>query len=215
MQQNEKNNIEVEIDNKIIIIYGKMRNWKTLLAGLIAYYDFQKRIYSNFQIYKGWKSVLNKYIETFQDVKNVRFSYTPGVICLDEWGINANSKDGFKESSRILHEALFYSWKVNCSILITAQRKNSIDINFRELADLIIECKKVWREKDGRPIFLVTRYQAKWDQLIFHSDYILDSIKFMRFMGITYDTLETSKMTNESEKKQLEDLSTFEVEDRS
>jgi hypothetical protein len=85
-------NISQEIDNKIIIIFGKMRNGKTLLAINVAL-EYYPRIYSNVNIYHEGKSILTSLLTDYRSIEAIRFSYTPGVIIIDESGINANSKD--------------------------------------------------------------------------------------------------------------------------
>lgn len=173
-----------------------MRNWKTLLGLSIAFSDFRPRIYSNFQIYQDWKSILNKHLKSYQEVERIRFSYTPWVIIIDEWWLNVNSKDWFKETSRIMQKVLFLAWKKNCSVIFIAQRYNSVDVNFRELADAIFECKKIPR-KNTYPFFIINKYKQKWIKFEYDWNYEFDIIKWMNYNRLSYNTLEESEMRNE------------------
>lgn len=194
--QNPYNNIDQDLDTKSIIIFWKPRNWKTLLACLMCANDY-KRIYSNFHIYRNWESIV-KYLKTHQAVANIGFSYEHGVIAIDEAGLNLNSKDWFSEQSRALHEVLFLSGKKNCDMITLAQRYESIDINFRVLASLILECTKIKRV-NGKPTFHVKKWKEKNGKKILDGQYIIDSISYMQALWITYDTLDASKMKREKE----------------
>lgn len=123
------------------------------------------------------------------------------MILIDEAGINLNSKDGFSDMSRLLHEVLFYSGKLNCSMIVTAQRYNSVDINFREMSDLIIEMHKVGRHREGYPTFRATRLKQYGVKLEHAGEYYIDSIGLMDNIGISYDTLEKSKIQKKEKKK--------------
>jgi hypothetical protein len=52
MEQNSSQNIEHDIDTNTFIVYGKMRNGKTLNAICMAL-DYYPRIYSNVNIYQN------------------------------------------------------------------------------------------------------------------------------------------------------------------
>lgn len=192
MEQSQSNNIEQEIDTNTFIVYGKMRNWKTLNAVCMAL-DFYPRIYSNVNIYKNGKSIVN-FIETYQQLKTLRFSYTPWVLIIDEAWLNANSKDTFSWDNRLLQEILFLIWKKNLSLIWIAQRFESIDINARVLADAIIEMKKIKR-KWKPPIFIAIKHKQKGSRLEWINSYYLDSISILKAYNITYNQLEESKMS--------------------
>jgi len=96
----------------------------------------------------------------------------------------------------MMHKVLFLAGKKNCSVIFIAQRYNSVDVNFRELADLILECRKIPR-KNTYPTFSVTRKKQQGNQLKYIESYEFDAIGFMKQMGLTYDTLETSTLASE------------------
>lgn len=192
----QKRNIVHEIDMKTIIIHWKMRQWKTITAIHMALDEkYNWRIYSNVDIYHYGKSIITKKIVDFTELDRIRFSYTHWLIIIDEAWINANSKDSFWETNRLLQKILFLAWKKNCSVMWIAQRYDSIDINARVLADIIIKVKKIRRWK-LHPTFILTRQRQKRLQLEFIQQYKLDVIWELKVIGITYDTLEESVMTN-------------------
>ena len=190
--QSPAQNINQDIDTNTIIVHWKMRNGKTLVSWCMAL-DFYPRIYCNFQIYRYNKSIVN-YITTYEQIKNIRFSYKAGVLVIDEAWLNANSKDTFSKDNRILQEVLFLIGKKNLSLIWIAQRYKSIDINARELADLIIEMKKI-RRKNKPPIFIATKQRQKGDRLIQITQYSIDTIGIFKALNITYNQLEESKLT--------------------
>ena len=71
----------------------------------------------------------------------------------------------------------------------------SIDVNARELADLIIKMKKIKRW-NHRPLFEVTRQKQNWNNLELVNIHRIDTIAIMKYDKLTYNTLETAKFTN-------------------
>jgi len=195
-EQSPAQNIQQEIDTTTMIIFWKMRNWKTLNA-ICIWLEYYPRIYSNVNIYqenkKGEKNSIVKYLKDYQSIRNIRFSYTPWILIIDEAGLNANSKDWQNKDNRILQEVLFLIWKRNLSLIWIAQRYESVDINARALVDLVLEMKKIKRGKK-HPIFIVTKKKQVWSQLKFITSYKLDSISIMNHYKISYDQLEESKL---------------------
>ena len=213
--QSPAQNITQEIDMMSFIFYWKMRSWKTLNAIRLALDDrYHGRIYSNVNIYRNEKNILikrdkddniiwNHKIESFDQLDKIRFSYTHGIILLDEAGINANSKDSHTLESRMLQKVLFLAGKKNCSVIWIAQRYESIDINARVLADIIIEVRKI-RRWEKHPIFQLTKQKQKFSRLEYIQRYEIDTITMNKIQGITYDTLEESVMDRRKKKKELE-----------
>lgn len=201
-------NINQEIDMKTIIIHGKMRQGKTVTAIHMSLDNrYNGRIYSNVDIYYNWTSILTKKITDFMELDRIRFSYTHWLMIIDEAGLNANSKDGFSETSRLLQKVLFLAGKKNCSVIWIAQRFESIDINARVLADIIVQVKKI-RRRDNHPTFKLIRQRQRRTQLERMYEFKLDVIGEMKEMWITYNTLEESVLVNKiatSEKKKVKE----------
>ena len=108
VEQKASQHIQVEIDMMTFIYYWKMRRGKTVNAIRLALDKrYNKRIYSNVDIFKNWKSIITKLITNTKELENIRFSYTHWIILIDEAWINANSKDTRSEDSRTLQKVLF------------------------------------------------------------------------------------------------------------
>lgn len=191
--QNKAQNIDVELDTKWIIIYWKQGAWKTATWILIAINDWPKRIYSNTPIYKNWK-LYNKVVQSIDDIKKIRFSYTPWVIIIDEAWINASSRNSMSDNNKMLSEILFLIRKINCSIIWIAQNFENIDVNARRLADLIIKMRKIRRYKK-HPLFIMRREKQIKNNLEYFWEIKVDTITILKKLNITYNTLESSKFT--------------------
>jgi hypothetical protein len=208
-EQRASENIDQELDTISSIIFWKQGGWKTTIALELAFENWEKRIYSNFSIFKNWKQI-NKQIEWIHTILNIRFSYTPWVIIIDEAGINANSKDTFNKDNRKLIETLFLARKFNCSFIWISQRFDSIDINARILADIIVEMVKIRRWK-LHPTFVAKRQKQKWAKLQLVNTHKIDTISIMKYDKLTYNTLEASRFTNWNEIKIRSDNKTWAI----
>jgi len=194
IKQKNSENINFELDTLGIIIYWKQGGGKTTIALELAYENRRKRIYSNFSIFLNWKQI-NRPIKGASDVTNIRFSKEPGIILIDEAGINANSKDWRSKDNRELIEVLFLVRKYNCSCCWISQRFWSIDVNARELSDLVIKMSKI-RRNGKHPIFKATKQKCIWNNIEMDSIHIIDTIEMMKFDNLTYNTLETARFTS-------------------
>lgn len=201
--QRESEKIWIELDTRCIIIYGKPRNWKTILAASIWYETYKKRLYTNFNVYYRGESI-NKRFKTYQEVENIRFSYTHGCIIVDESWLNLNSKDSFSEANRIMQKILFLSWKKNCDMIMIAQSYQSVDVNFRRNAAAMFEVVKIKREWK-KPLFVVNRVIVEGEKVRVIASYTLDTLTIMENWKISYDTLDESKMKNENKERKIQE----------
>lgn len=96
-------------------------------------------------MYRGRK--ISSRISKFSDLRRIRFSRVPGIIIIDEVGINANAKDSRSMGNRLISETNFLARKKNCSLLVISQRFKSIPIDQRDLADLILCVRKSHTKK--------------------------------------------------------------------
>lgn len=181
-----------EIDTKWFIIHWRQWHWKTSLAVFLAVESWPKRIYSNISIFKDWEPI-GKYIKEVKEINDIRFSYEPWVVIIDEAGINYSWRRALSQENAIFSEFLFLVRKKNCSLIFISQRFESIDINARALAEVIFECKKIRRGKK-HPLFKITRQKYKRGKLDFMSAYIVDTISLLKFDKIEYDQLQSSKV---------------------
>jgi len=132
------------VTNHNTIIYGRPGHGKTVLGVWMA--SYYERIHSNVDFFwrapNGALIKKNRDIKDLYDVEHIVYDDIPGVILLDEMGVNANSRKSMSKPNEIYNELLFLGRKANCSAIWIAQRFMSIDVNGRELSDLRIEAKK-------------------------------------------------------------------------
>jgi hypothetical protein len=69
--------------------------------------------------------------------------------------------------------------KKNCDLVWIAQRFESIDINARVLATLIIEMRKV-RRRERPPLFIITKKKQVKNELKYLLQYKFDIIEYMK-----------------------------------
>lgn len=198
------NSINQEISNKIILIYWKMGQGKSVLAIVICILDFRERIYWNLNIYNiEWK-LINKEIKDKYDIEKIRFSYTQWLIVIDEGGINMNSRNSSSDINKFLSEVIFLSRKKNASMLFIAQSFENIDINVKRLADLIIKVKKIRRE--WKICFILSFQYFRWwhSRPETYKQMLIKSIDILEAKKVKYNTLESSKINfTEKETKNL------------
>lgn len=191
MVEKKVNFIDQEINNKVIIVYGKMGQWKTLFAVLASFIDFEKRIYSNVDIYKNDK-IINKSITDKKNIENIRFSFEPWLIVIDEWWIVMNSRRSMSDINVFLSETIKLSRKVNCSMLFIAQSFENLDIDTRRLCDLILEMKKV--RTPNWPIFYIQVKKQVKNRLVTVKKIKIQLITDLKKRKLKYNTLESSKI---------------------
>lgn len=189
---NETEIINQEIENKIIIIYGKMWRGKTLNAILTATFDFPKRIYWNVRIYKKDKEI-SKFVSSKKDIETIRFSYTPWLLIMDEGAINMNSRRSMSNINLYLTELIVLSRKKNCSLIFISQAFENLDINVSRLCDLIIQMHKISRY--GRyPLFIAEIKSQYRGRLLTTAKFKIDILKHFEHEKIKYNTLESSRI---------------------
>lgn len=182
------------IRNKIIIIQGRPWEGKTFFASLI--WSCYRRIYSNVDIYKNWRIISNK-ITNIKDLKDINFSTIKWVVILDEWGININARDSASKENREYWELWMLWRKLNVDIVICAQLGRMIDVYFRELANFRFEMH-AWFERKNYLMFEAKIFSGGSDDI--RKVVRLDLFEFARMSGITYDTLESSRIWKKEKK---------------
>lgn len=194
-----------QLDTTTVIIHWKMWHGKTICSILISENDFwykikiwdkffkKYRIYANFDIYYKNKKI-SKRIWTYKDLKKIKFSKYPGVICIDEMWINANSKDSASEGNRLISQINFLARKVNCSTVFISQRFKSIPVDQRDLADLILKVKKI--KTSWIPNFSITReHRISQYHKIDIGKWTRSMVESMKSRKISYNQLDTSLLT--------------------
>lgn len=188
----------MEIDNKIIIVYWKMGQGKTLIALLMSVLDFWDRIYSNIAI-KIKEKQISVNISDRKTIDEIVFDPKPWVIIIDEWGINYNSRRSTSLDNQFISELVFLSRKKNCSMIFISQRFESLDANVKTLADLILKMKKlrVW----NKLFFEVEKQKYIKKNLLTIQKFRVDILEIFNIKNISYNTLETSKIDVKKPKK--------------
>lgn len=179
-----------EIDFKNIIIYWNPWAGKTIITNMII--DSYYRVYSNVNYYYEWIQI-NTRINWMKDLQKIKFSERPWVIIIDEWWINLNSRNFMSKQNMEFWELLFLGRKVNCYMVWISQRFKSLDVNQRELADLVIKMFKI-RRYGKHPLFIATKEKMIRNQLVFDQEWRIDIISWMKKCKKTYNTLESSKI---------------------
>lgn len=117
----------------LINVSGSYGTGKTVLLVLIADSLADLQFYANFNI--KLKNVL-----PFDLSKFLKNEYANSIILLDEAYIYLESRTSSKNLNRVMSYLLFQSRKVGIDIITTEQIENSIDIRFRTLCDIQINC---------------------------------------------------------------------------
>ncbi len=191
------------LNTDTIIIFWNQRQWKSLLSNIIAS-ERINRIFSNSTFTLNWFVVSEKFYKISQLLDYDYFfknNDKPWFFVCDEVGFNFNSKDSASIKNRILSDFLFLQWKFNMSSIFISQRYNSVPVDIRELASLIIEVKKRPRFWTW-PLFecIVYNQVIKSDgyDLIKKKTLILDIIWLQKKYWLNTDTLETSIVLDDS-----------------
>lgn len=181
---------EQEIKFKNIIVYWNPWEWKTILSTMmVAPYT---RIYSNVDYFRNWKK-LNMRINKIKDLNMITFSPTPWIVIIDEWWVNVNSRLSLSKENIEFGELVFLWRKINCYFVWISQRFKSMDLNQRDLADLVIKMYKISRY-DKHPLFIATREKMIKNRLTFDAEWKVDIISWLKYTKRSYNTLESSKI---------------------
>jgi len=181
----------MEIDNKIIIVYWKMWQGKTLIALLMSVLDFSNRIYSNIAIHVKNKQI-SQDINDRASIEKISFSPTPWIIIIDEGWINFNARRSSSSDNQFISELVFLSRKKNCSMLFISQRFESLDKNVKTLSDLILKMHKL--RINWKLFFEVEKQKFIKSNLLTIQKFKVDILEIFNIKDIKYNTLESSKL---------------------
>lgn len=183
------------IRNRIILIQGRPGEGKTFLATFIA--AAYPRIYSNVNLFDANGHPMSSFIRNIDDLQKIEFSETKWVAILDEWGININARDSHSKENRVYGELGMLWRKLNIDIIICAQLGRMIDVYFRELANYRFEMHAWFEKKD----YLMFEAKIYWsgDNIVKIARF--DLFEFTRLTGVSYNTLESSRIEKKSKKE--------------
>ena len=125
----------------IILVNGLLGTGKTLFLVYLATIEKKLKIYSNFTLKVGNAKRITPY-----DLEEIN----KGLMLLDEFYAWAESRTSGKEANRYLTNRIgFNSRKRELTIVISAQLNSSIDLRFRELADVKVTALGFNPEEEG------------------------------------------------------------------
>lgn len=196
----KEENVLKEINFKNTIIYGKGWSGKSILTNMIAHWYISTwRVFSNLSLsfYSTARRDYAQYsipINSLSDLEFIKFHPEPWLIIIDESGKNVSSRRSMSKENEEFSNLLFLWRKTNCYIVWITQRFKSIDINQRELADLIIRMEKTYRSWYSWPLFEATKERVKWSKMIYEASWIIDAIWYNNYCWLKYNTLEKSNI---------------------
>lgn len=175
------------IQNKIFLIEGDPGSGKSIMASAIM--STYSRIYSNLDLKYRGKTVNARLISDMTDIADIPFSETKGIVCIDEGGVNVNSRRFMTEKNLEFSELAMLGRKKNVDICMIAQREFMLDKNFRELAKFVISMNSYFVGRDHLmfefKIFAKGQYRKTGK---------IDLIEWSKRSGFTYDTLDSAKI---------------------
>lgn len=118
------------------MIHGKLGSGKTLLATLLCFL-LEKDVFANYTI----------------KIPNIKFKkFGIGLIfdnllsnitlILDEAYVYLESRFSMSKTNKLMSYLMFQSRKRNLDIILTAQLQSTIELRYREMIDITIECVK-------------------------------------------------------------------------
>lgn len=185
------------IQNKILNIFWLPGSGKTFLVSLIAYWYFvqKKPIIWNVDFFFKNDKRVNKRINSINDIKYIDYIEEGWLIIIDEWGLNANSRQSMSKSNMVFAEMLFLSRKKNCDLIFLAQLEFSVDKYIRFMAYRNVVMTSYF---DGPNHLNFEMEIKKGDTIIWYKN--VDLMLFAKDISFTYSTLESSKIDKRSEK---------------
>lgn len=171
------------LKNYIMWIFWQMWSWKTLLATIIASnYD---RIYCNYEI----KWIKIQKIKNMNDILNIEYNDEKWILILDEFNINASSRNSMTKKNKQLNELLVLSRKKNLDICVIWQDFYWIDKVYRNLIQYVF-MPKIY---DDWKLLIEIYKLKKWEHIKIKTILMKENpFKFLFKNNIEYDTTETN-----------------------
>lgn len=157
-------------------ILGDIRQGKTLLMTILAFH-------SNKEIYANYKLDIPKYYELQPtDLFNLPNRCE---VFIDEAYAWLESRTSGADLNKCSSYILFQSGKRTINIYLTAQLFSTVDIRFRHMSNIIVECYKY----DDEEVFEYDFYERIRGELIQQNTWYLPFSEAEQYYGL-YDTLE-------------------------
>ena len=129
-------------------------------------------------------------MKSIDDVENVKFSKTKGVIILDEAGVNMNSRKFATDENMKYWRLAMLGRKLNKDIIVVAQMRHTVDKNVRMLCKFIFEMNSFFESKNY--LLYEAKLYDRYDSVRWIKVY--DLIKWSELTWYTYSSLETSEI---------------------
>lgn len=181
---------EKPIKTEIYSVLGVPWSWKTFFACFLAY--FYTRVYANIDI-KYWKEQKSNIYKEMQDLEKIKFSEVKGLLIIDEWWINVNSRRSSSSRNLEFWKLAMLSRKKNVDVLIIWQLERSLDVYYRELSRYIFQMTSYFVKADYLMFeAFIKKMNYTWDEILGFRK--LDLIKFSRLTNLKFSTLESSEI---------------------
>jgi hypothetical protein len=177
----------MKLINKVFLILWQRGVWKTSLATCIAT-DGYSKVLANYTI--EWLTNFEKY-EDYDIFKKLTFQKNKWLVIFDEWGLNLNSRESMSEKNRLLWKLIFVSRKLNYDFIFITQYDFTIDKYIRFSADYYFW---VFRKSDWVSEIQVYTNNPMNNKIKLINIYTFEYLKFLKFKGVKYNTLEISKL---------------------
>jgi len=168
----------------LIAIIGGLGSGKTLLMTYLGYH-MSRTIYSNYKLsFNTYKSL------DILDLLNLPNNIN---VFIDELTAWLDSRVSGKAVNRYITYIFLQSRKMNTDIYATCQLFGSVDLRFRELADIIIECEAISEIEINNMIvpetFVYTIYNRNKETISYRKIDYIDAIPIFSMYN-TYEIVE-------------------------
>lgn len=175
----------------LITIFGDIRQGKTSLTAIFAY-DSKKEVWSNFKL-----DIPNYHKLDYDNLLNLPNNVD---VFIDEAYTWLESRKSGKDTNVLASHILFQSGKRTINIYLNTQLLSTIDLRFRDMSNVLIECFK----HETYQLFQYDIYVKHKGIFYFNKSVILPFSKAEQYFKI-FDTFEIVK-SDLTEKFELDDI---------
>lgn len=160
----------------LILILGPVGSGKTLFATILSRWFFAhgREVVSNYTLAGARAIDIHAFLKD---------EYSNCGIILDEAYVYLESRTSGRALNRVLSYLLFQSRKTGLDLILTAQLSSTLDVRWRRMADIVIECN-CWAGCFQYEITLLARGNTTGSRSL-----VLPLEKARYFFGL-YDTME-------------------------
>lgn len=183
----------------LIIIFGKVGTGKTLYTVLKSYYSLRE-VVANIELKIGKK------VGKFEFKIFKKGGYEKKLVLIDEAYVYFNSRSSTSSNNKESSTTLFQMRKTSMDIILTMPLRRSVDINFREMADIVIFAKGL---RNGAYYYQVNDFL---EDRVYYEKISLDIAKELYKMFNTYQIIhldeeeEVNELSIEERRKYLDKM---------